>query len=249
MILFCSAECKSSIDSRFLGESLDRLLFSVQPTLLKSRSHWAEVAGYIYPESTLAQSFPIKSFHPDLTCRSGWQSAGQVRVQVILSNSVFYLGSNLGKFDLKQSSDFLGQLWKCLLPGDYLLLGLDLLKSDHLLIPAYSDSQGLSAEFNLNMIRRLNKDFEMQWNPSDFEHYTTYNTQSLSMESDLVSRKEQKFKTVILAANEMIHTEVSRKYRLEDMQSMTESAGFQLVMNFLDNEQFFVDTIWKVLYH
>ena len=95
------------------------------------------------------------------------------------------------------------------------------------------------------MIRRLNKDFEMQWNPSDFEHYATYNPQSLSMEPYLVSRKEQKFKTVNLAANEMIHTEMSRKYRLEDMESMAESAGFQLVMNFLDNEQFFVDTVWK----
>ena len=68
------------------------------------------------------------------------------------------------------------------------------------------------------------------------------------MESYLVSQKEQKFKTVILAANEMIHTEVSRKYRLEDMQSMAESAGFQLVMNYLDNKQCFVDSIWKVLY-
>ena len=73
------------------------------------------------------------------------------------------------------------------------------------------------------MIRRLNKDFEMQWNPSDFEHYATYNPQNLSMEPYLVSRKEQKFKTVILAANEMIHTEMSRKYRLKDMQSMAES--------------------------
>ena len=87
MILFCSAECKSSIDSRFLGKRLDRLLFSVQPTLLKSRSDWTEVAGYIYPKSTWAQGFFINSFHPDLTWPAGWQSAGQVRVQVILSNS------------------------------------------------------------------------------------------------------------------------------------------------------------------
>ena len=66
MILFCSAECKSSINSRFLVERIAFCLASNQTTL-KSRSDWAEVAGYIYPESTWAQGFPIKSFHADMT--------------------------------------------------------------------------------------------------------------------------------------------------------------------------------------
>ena len=84
MILFCSAEYKSSINSRFLGESLDSLLSSVLPTLLKSRSDWAEVAGYIYPESTWAQCFPIKSFHPDLNWPAGQGGSPQVRLGFVL---------------------------------------------------------------------------------------------------------------------------------------------------------------------
>ena len=159
---------------------------------------------------------------------------------------VFFIGSTLGIFDAKQRSDYLRQLRKCLHPGDYLLLGLDLLKSHHLLIPAYSDLQGVVANINFNIIHRLNKDFDMTFLPSDFEYYATYNPHIQAMECFLVSRKELKFKTIILGANEMINTLVSRKFRLEDIPSIAESAGFQWVTNFMDNEQFFVDTLWKV---
>ena len=159
---------------------------------------------------------------------------GKLREQQPTPICVFILGSSLGNFNSKQSSDYLRQLRKCLHPGDYLVFGLDLLKSHQLLIPAYSDSQGLVAKFNLNIIHRLNKDFEISWNPSDFEHYATYNPHIQAMESYLILRKELKFKTINLAANEMIHTEVSTKYRLEDIPSMAKSTGFQWVTNFLD---------------
>lgn len=159
---------------------------------------------------------------------------------------VFFLGSSLGNHEFNEGIKWLRQLRSCLLPGDFLFLGLDLVKSHHILIPAYSDPGGVVAEFNLNLVRRLNKDFAIPCDPNDFEHYAFYNPRIQAMESYLVSRKEQTFKTIHLAAHEMIHTEVSMKYRLEDIRIIAESTGFKWITDFLDAEKLFVDTVWKV---
>ncbi|MBS3819038.1 L-histidine N(alpha)-methyltransferase [bacterium] len=167
-------------------------------------------------------------------------------------NLVLFLGSSLGNFDKIQSRVFLHNLWNSLQNGDYVVMGFDLKKEINLMLKAYNDSQGLTSEFNLNLLRRINRELGGNFDLNKFRHYSSYDVFTGAMESYLVSLEKQ---TVFLETIgqsftfeewEPIHTEYSYKYLESDIISLARETGFGIEKQLYDSKKYFVDSIWRV---
>ena len=167
-------------------------------------------------------------------------------------NVVLFLGSNIGNFNASEARVFLRSLWNSLNHGDLVLIGFDLKKDIDVLARAYNDSQGVTAQFNLNLLRRINGELGGNFRIEGFEHYSAYDFFSGAMESYLVSRTSQRVfiealrKDFSFEAWEPIHTEVSHKYLPSDISSLAEETGFEVVDEVSDSRNWFVDSLWRV---
>jgi dimethylhistidine N-methyltransferase len=167
-------------------------------------------------------------------------------------NLVLFLGSNLGNFNKPQSRVFLRNLWNALNDRDYLVTGFDLKKDIDLMVKAYNDSKGITREFNLNLLRRINRDLGANFNINKFRHYANYDVFSGAMESYLVSLEDQIVYIDELSQAfdfkpyEPIHTEYSYKYLESDIHNLAEATGYQIKDQLYDSENYFVDSVWQV---
>ena len=165
---------------------------------------------------------------------------------------VLLLGSNIGNFDFASAKRFLHSIWKCLNHNDLLLIGFDLKKDIEVLTRAYNDQHGVTREFNLNVLNRINQELAGNFDTSLFTHHGIYNPRHGAMESYLVSLEHQEVhigaleKTFEFKAYEAIHLEVSHKYLLSDIQQMANETGFTVLQNWHDSNHYFVDTLWQV---
>lgn len=163
---------------------------------------------------------------------------------------VLWLGSNVGNLDWAASLRFFRELRGALHPGDHVLIGFDLVKDPELLKRAYDDAAGVTREFNLNLLRRINRELEADFRLEAFRHVATYSPALRRMESCLVSLEHQ---TVTvdgtrfeLHAWEPIHTEISCKYRARDVRALAVESGFRVEDLFHDERGAFVDALWRV---
>ncbi|MBC8145316.1 MAG: L-histidine N(alpha)-methyltransferase, partial [bacterium] len=129
--------------------------------------------------------------------------------------------------------------------GDHFLLGLDLVKSPSILNPAYNDATGVTAEFNLNVLRVLNRKLDASFDLDSFEHYAYYNPREEQIEMHLVSRREQSIviggidEPVHFYRGESVRTEISRKFTRASAASMLTAAGFDTIGWFSDANEMF----------
>ncbi len=164
---------------------------------------------------------------------------------------VMFLGSNLGNFNYDQSITFLEQLNAAMGADDLLFIGLDLKKDPEVIRNAYNDPHGYTREFNLNLLRRMNRELGADFNPDYFTHEPCYDSGTGAAKSYLVSNREQEVyfsridETISFRKWEPIYTERSQKYDLEMIHSMAESSGFKITENYFDNRQFFVNSLWS----
>lgn len=162
---------------------------------------------------------------------------------------VLFLGSNIGNFTEDTTASFLQQLSDALKPGDMVLIGLDLKKDPNIIEKAYDDESGVTKAFNLNLLERINRELKADFDLNNFIHYATYDPQSGKAKSYLISRKNQQVnilnKTISFSAWEAIHVEISQKFDLKMMNNLAANAGFEIVNNFVDDHQYFVDTLWR----
>jgi dimethylhistidine N-methyltransferase len=160
------------------------------------------------------------------------------------------LGSNIGNLERPAALRLLREVRAALRPGDHLLVGLDLLKDPEVLRRAYDDRAGVTAAFNLNLLLRMNRELGADFDPSAFEHRATLDPVRPAMESWLVSRRRQTVRVAgrafALAAGEPIHTEISCKYREEDVTAFAGEAGFEEVGRYRDRRGWFLDALWRV---
>lgn len=167
-------------------------------------------------------------------------------------NFLLFLGSSIGNFNAKETKRFLKILHDFLHPGDYVLIGFDLLKEIDILWRAYNDEAGLTREFNLNLLRRMNKELGANSDVDSFFHYGTFNVYSKAMESYLVSYKAQNVtfealnKSFHFKEFETIHTESSQKYSLSDIENLARASKFKIINNFTDTNHLFVNSLWQV---
>lgn len=167
-----------------------------------------------------------------------------------ICNLVLFLGSSIGNFDLESSKDFLKQIRKALRPGDYLLIGFDLLKEISVLTRAYNDSDGLTRAFNLNLLARMNNELGANFDLQSFDHYGNYNIYTHAMESYLLSTKAQQIyisaldRSFDFAEFEPIHVESSQKYSLPQIKDLATLSDFQVIENFSDSKHYFINSLW-----
>lgn len=175
------------------------------------------------------------------------------REQSARRNLVLFLGSNIGNFAAPQARGFLRRLWSALSDGDFALIGFDLKKDIEVLLAAYNDPLGVTAEFNLNLLRRMNRELGANFDTRAFRHFGTYNVFSGAMESYLVSLEPQVVRVDALEQSfafdawEPLHTEYSYKYLRSDVDALARDTGFACEGRFEDSKGWFLDALWRVV--
>ena len=160
-------------------------------------------------------------------------------------NLILFLGGSIGNFSPDDANVFLQEIYQTMQSGDYFLLGADRKKELSVLNAAYNDAQGITAEFNLNILRVLNNELESNFNVNEFEHLAEYNNELDRIEMHLVSCKDQTVEIngineqVRLHEGEKILTEISCKYSFEKLESLIEQSGFTIEQHYQPANKYF----------
>jgi L-histidine Nalpha-methyltransferase len=163
---------------------------------------------------------------------------------------VLFLGSNIGNYMPDEGRLLLTQIRRALRPGDGLLLGADLKKSRSILEPAYNDALGVTAAFNLNLLLRINRELDADFDPARFEHRAVYDEREGRVEIFIVSRAAQSVRIkkiglqVQFREGEMIHTENSYKYDPAQLEALAKETGFKPKRSWFDSEKRFSCNFW-----
>ena len=166
------------------------------------------------------------------------------------SNLFLFLGSNIGNYPNQEADNLMGQFYQNMKYGDKLLTGFDLKKHPAVIRRAYDDTQGITKAFNLNLLTRMNRELGANFKINQFDFYSHYNPLNGEVRSYIVSMTSQQVYFEKLSANfsfaqnELIWTELSRKYTLTEIEQMAERSDFQVVGHFLDCKHYFVDSLW-----
>ena len=158
---------------------------------------------------------------------------------------VLYIGSSIGNFELDESVRMLRRIRRSLRSGDALLLGADFAKSPKILLPAYDDAQGVTAAFNKNILARLNRELDADFDLDAFRHVALWNKRCSRMEIYLESERAHRvFLPVIdldieFAAGERMHTENSYKYTMGMIEAIFRESGFMLESTWQDRQNWF----------
>ena len=155
---------------------------------------------------------------------------------------IAFLGSTLGNFDALDARALLANIARAMRPGDRFLLGADLRKDPSIIEAAYNDSQGVTAEFNLNVLRVLNRDLGASFDLTKFEHRAFYDRTLHRIEMHLVSTDDQRVSIpgvgeVAFAGGESIRTEISCKYDRASLDRMLGDAGLEIERWITDSAQ------------
>ena len=158
---------------------------------------------------------------------------------------VAFLGGTIGNFPPGSRRRVLRQIAGLLDEGDHLLMGTDLVKDPRVLKDAYDDAEGVTAEFNRNVLRVLNRELQADFDPEDFEHVALFDEQNEWIEMRLRARREHTTLVreldlpVHFAAGEELRTEISAKFTRERLEGDLAAAGLELVRWLTDPEELF----------
>jgi len=156
---------------------------------------------------------------------------------------VLYIGSSIGNFSPKDAVRVLRTVREQLLPGDTLLLGTDLVKDEPTLLAAYDDAAGITAEFNRNILHRLNRELGADFDLARFNHQAIWNAAESRMEMHLVSNGQQRVNIgdveLHFTAGETIHTESSYKFTQKSIVWLLKQSGFTLGPQWVDEREWF----------
>jgi L-histidine N-alpha-methyltransferase len=147
---------------------------------------------------------------------------------------IAFLGGTIGNLLPAERYQFLATLRAAIEPGEWLLLGTDLVKDERMLVPAYDDAAGVTAEFNRNVLRVLNRELAADFDVSAFDHVALWDPDHEWIEMRLRSREATRVRigaldlAVDFAAGEELRTEVSAKFRRDGLARELDAAGFAL---------------------
>ena len=164
---------------------------------------------------------------------------------------VLFIGSNLGNLSDELANNFLKSLSSYLKKGDKVLLGLDLIKSADIVLPAYNDAAGITRDFNLNLLTRINRELGGDFKVENFSHQPKYSEETGITESFIKSDIAQTVtiralnKSFEFAKDELIHTEISRKYNDTILHKVLNGTDLTLVRKFTDQKGYFTDFLLK----
>jgi L-histidine N-alpha-methyltransferase len=192
---------------------------------------------------SLGDVFPLETSYLEGLCHVTQRRApGQTLL-------VLFLGSTIGNFEPDAALHFLFAIRQVLSPGDALLLGTDLVKPAPQLIEAYDDPTGVNAAFNLNLLGRINRELDADFDLRRFEHEIRYSQQDQRIEMHLRSLVHQMVRvrkaevTVEFAPGETIWTESCHKFRPDQICAMARATGFRLGRQWIDEEWGFAENL------
>jgi L-histidine N-alpha-methyltransferase len=155
----------------------------------------------------------------------------------------FFPGSTIGNFDPPEAESFLRHAGRILGPGAKMIVGVDLVKDRSVLRAAYNDAEGVTAAFNLNLLRRINRELGGNFDLECFEHRAVFDEDKSRIEMHLVSREPQRAsvcgKKIEFAAGETIHTECSYKYTVGTFGELAARAGWSREQSWTDARNYF----------
>ncbi len=156
-----------------------------------------------------------------------------------------FLGGTIGNFEHGQAVELLGEMRELMNDTDYMLLGFDRVKDENILEAAYNDTDGVTAEFNRNLLRVLNRDLDADFSLEGFAHKAVYNADAAQIEMYLVSKDAQTIEIGELGQNlsirkdERILTEISRKFTPDSIQKLLADGGFRMVHHFEAEQSYY----------
>lgn len=164
---------------------------------------------------------------------------------------VLFLGSNIGNLNDDLAAKFIYNLGSYLQAGDKIVLGVDLIKAQDIVLPAYNDKQGITAKFNMNLLDRINNELGGNFDLRHFEHQPEYTEEEGIARSFIVSTANQTVEieatgySYAFSEGERIHTEISRKYNDQLIEKIIANTDFSIQTKILDSKAYFADYILK----
>jgi len=164
---------------------------------------------------------------------------------------ILVLGSNIGNLLHKDAIDFLRQIQEAMSPDDMLFMGFDQKKDPQIILDAYNDPTGVTAAFNKNILERINSELDGNFDLDSFVHWETYNPETGTAKSFLISKKKQSvtIKNLDLRVDfeswESIHTEISQKYDDTVVEWLASQADLKVVNSFKDEKDYYKNYIFR----
>jgi dimethylhistidine N-methyltransferase len=164
---------------------------------------------------------------------------------------ILFLGSNIGNLLHDKAIDFLREIQKNMQDEDILFMGFDQKKHPQIILDAYNDKAKITERFNKNLLHRINSEFDANFNLDQFMHWETYNPETGTAMSYLVSLKQQKINIkklnlkVEFDAWESLHIEISQKYSEPIIEWLSEQSGLLPINSFSDEKNYFRNYIFK----
>lgn len=199
--------------------------------------------------------YGIKRKYPDIKIKALKRDNFDVIENLNHSNQqprvILFLGSEIGKYSWHQSKEFLKQMSSKMSGRDKLLIGLDLKKDPGLIISAQIDHFGYTEELNLNLLCRMNRELNANFNINNFTYAPVYNPHTGESRSYIVSKTEQDVflanlnLSIYIEQWETILTEISQKYDLKMIHELAGESGLKVLKNFYDSKQYFVNTLFS----
>jgi len=163
---------------------------------------------------------------------------------------LLFLGSTVGNFEEGVWQGLIAHLTKDLQAGDFFLAGFDMLKEPSVIEAAYNDGQGVTKAFNLNLLNRINRELGANFNVESFYHHSFFNAGKQRAESYLISSQAQTVHFEALNFEvyfypwEAIHTEISRKFALHEIEVLAKANNCAILNQFSDAKNWFIDSLW-----
>lgn len=164
---------------------------------------------------------------------------------------ILFLGSNIGNLLHESAIEFLRNIQQVMNPEDMLFMGFDQKKDPQKILDAYNDTAGITEAFNKNLLSRINREMDADFDLDNFLHWETYDPESGTAKSFLVSKIEQKVVIkklgleISFGAWESIHTEISQKYDDAVVEWLAEEAGLTIQTSFQDKENYYKNYIFR----
>jgi dimethylhistidine N-methyltransferase len=164
---------------------------------------------------------------------------------------LLFLGGNIGNYQEDKAKELLQLFHKNMKLGDKLLIGFDIKKNPIIIHNAYYDKHGITKRFNLNLLLRINRELGGDFKIDDFDFYCHYNPITGDVKSYIVSLRQQTVhikslnKSIDFDYDELIWTELSKKYSISEIRNLAEASNFKLTSNFLDCKHYFTDSLWE----
>lgn len=233
------------------GEKLARLMWPFAQRLESLTAHLVDVSADALEAAgrTLLRLPQVRVVRYNAPFEAGLQQAASSPRRG--GRLVAFLGSNIGNFDPGPAQALLAVIAGALEPGDALLLGADLVKPEPVLRLAYDDPLGVTAAFNRNLLSRMNRELDADFDLGRFRHHVRWDAGASRVEMHLSSLAAQQVRipgaglTVDFARGETIWTESSHKYELTTLQAMGAAAGLHVVRQWTDDDARFALTLFQ----